>query len=72
MHLQFEVARLGVMYPVIYTQLQSQVGCVLQSWTIVISLTDASLGIACRNLLISFFYVENEAGELGGLEGHVI
>lgn len=71
MHLQCEVTHLGVIYTAIYTHPQSQVECVLQIWTTVVSQTDPPLGIVCRNLLTYLFGVENEAGEFKGLEGLV-
>lgn len=71
MHLQCEVTHLGVIHTAIYTHPQSQVECVLQSWTTVVSQTDLPLGIVCRKLLTYLFGVENEA-ESKGLEGLVI
>ena len=72
MHLQCDVAQLGVIHTVTETHPQSQVECVLQSWTTVASQTDPPLGIVCRSLFTYLFGVENEAGEFRGLEELVI
>lgn len=68
-HLRCDVTHLGVIHT--HTHPQSQVECVLQSWTTVVSQTDPPLGIVCRSLFTYLFAVENEAGEFNGLEGLV-